>query len=132
MKTPLKNQHWHLIWNPKHPIIQYNPQIAPITSTRLPLNKTGSILPNKPSSISHQNSITPKLSLASDFQNTTQISQTYSLNFPQFKHLPTGAPQKECPNHPSLPNLYSPKAKGAPFQTSSNIPQAPQSPPEIK
>ncbi|MBW0556181.1 hypothetical protein O181_095896 [Austropuccinia psidii MF-1] len=49
------------------------------------------------------------LSLASEFENLPQISQTFSLTLPQFKHLPTGAQCREYQNHPNLPNVYVPK-----------------------
>ncbi|MBW0472604.1 hypothetical protein O181_012319 [Austropuccinia psidii MF-1] len=68
------------------------PQTAPITSALSPFNKTGSIFPNKHSSLAQQHSPTPTRSLASYFHNTRHISQTYSLTLPQFKHLPTGSP----------------------------------------
>ncbi|MBW0472223.1 hypothetical protein O181_011938 [Austropuccinia psidii MF-1] len=74
----------------------------------------------------------PPLSSASEFENSQQIPQASSITLPQFKHLPTGAPQQEYPNQHNLPNFYVTKYKGAPFQASFNIPPVPQSPPEIK
>ncbi|MBW0520338.1 hypothetical protein O181_060053 [Austropuccinia psidii MF-1] len=42
-----------------------SPQTAPITLPLVSLNQTGSILPKNPSSLVHQNSPTPTISLAS-------------------------------------------------------------------
>ncbi|MBW0461260.1 hypothetical protein O181_000975 [Austropuccinia psidii MF-1] len=109
-----------------------SPQTTPIDLPLVPLIKSGSLLPKNPSSLTHQNSPTPTLSFAFEFENPPEISQTSSLTLPQFKHLPIGAPQQEYPNHPSLPNVYVPKSKGTPYQASSNIPLVPQSPPESK
>ncbi|MBW0529321.1 hypothetical protein O181_069036 [Austropuccinia psidii MF-1] len=85
-----------------------------------------------PSSLTHQNSPTPTLSLTSEFEDLPQFSQTSSLTFPQFKHLPTGAPLQEYPNNNNLPNFHVPMSKGALCQASSNIPPVPQSTTENK
>ncbi|MBW0484152.1 hypothetical protein O181_023867 [Austropuccinia psidii MF-1] len=69
-----------------------SPQIVPITLPLVPLINTGSIFPKSPSSLNHQNSPTPTLSLASEFENSPQIFQKSSLTLPQFKNLPTSAP----------------------------------------
>ncbi|MBW0513380.1 hypothetical protein O181_053095 [Austropuccinia psidii MF-1] len=81
------------------------PQKSTSTLPLVPLTKTGFIIPNNPSSLAHQNLPAPKLSSSSYFDNNPHISQTYSLNLSQFKHLPTGAAQQEYPTHPNLPNL---------------------------
>ncbi|MBW0510493.1 hypothetical protein O181_050208 [Austropuccinia psidii MF-1] len=109
-----------------------SPQTAPITLPLLPLIKTGSLFSKEPFQLRSSEFPTPTLSLASKFEKPPQISQTSSLTFPQFKHLPNGAPQKEYANHPNLPNVYVTQYKGAPYKASSNIPPVPQSRPESK
>ncbi|MBW0577398.1 hypothetical protein O181_117113 [Austropuccinia psidii MF-1] len=92
------------------------PQNPTITSQLVHFKKNEKLLPNNPSSLANQYSPTPTHSLASYFENTPQIFKKSPVTFTQIKNIPTGAPQQEYTNHPSLPNFYVINENGAPFQ----------------